>query len=641
MRFECSPGVNSLCGIAGFAGIEFSGSDASDRLRAMCAAIQHRGPDSEGLFIDGDVAMGMRRLSIIDVSGGDQPISNEDGTVTVVFNGEIYNHKALRRRLEAAGHRFKTRSDTEVLVHLYEELGRDMLCELHGMFAFSMWDSKRRRLLLARDRSGMKPLSYMLNDGGIVYGSELRSLWSLRGGELEVSANAVTQYLAFGYVPEPSSIFCGVQKLPAGHFLEWQKGHGVEVGQYWSPPPPDPSLRNEVALVEHLRVRLDTAVASHLEADVPLGAFLSGGLDSSTVVALMARHAAGRVRTFSIGFSEQSHDESGVARAVAEHLGTDHRELIITPDVEAIFESIALMFDEPFGDSSAIPTFLVSKLARESVKVALSGDAGDELFGGYRRYRDVLSGLHFEDATARRIWFSVGRLLPHIFPGRNRILNTGRSRWGQFASTVVQPVRIDEGGIAARTQPGAACWVEDQLPETLAAGAGDDFASAMMRADFLGYLPGDILAKVDRASMAVSLEARVPFLDADLVDFVMRIPGDLKVTKVESKRLFRTAIAGLVPEFIMSRPKRGFSVPLAKWFRGPLRSRIQALRDPSSALAQYVDRPAVHRLVSEHLIGRRDHSVLLWRLIVLRAWLDCLPSGHLARPPSLPRMQFG
>jgi asparagine synthase (glutamine-hydrolysing) len=366
-----------MCGIAGFAGINLSPEAAAARVRAMCDAIVHRGPDSDGYYVDAQVAMGMRRLSIIDVAGGRQPICNEDGSVVVVFNGEIYNHHALQRELERCGHRFATRSDTEVLVHLYEEYGAAMLPMLRGMFAFSIWDIPRQRLFIARDRSGMKPLSYAVRGGGIVYGSELRALHAFDAAALTVASGAVMQYLAFGYVPDPYSIFNDVRKLPPGHYLSWQLGHAVDVRSYWSPPAPDPKLTDEEALVREIRTRLDTAVASHLESEVALGAFLSGGLDSSTVVALMCRHASGRVKTFSIGFAEDRYDESAAAREVANLLGTEHQEFIVRPDVQEIFETIATMFDEPFADSSAIPTFLVAQLARKSVTVALSGDGGD------------------------------------------------------------------------------------------------------------------------------------------------------------------------------------------------------------------------------------------------------------------------
>jgi asparagine synthase (glutamine-hydrolysing) len=627
-----------MCGIAGFVGFQTSTEDAARRVRAMCDAIRHRGPDADGYHVADGVALGMRRLSIIDVGGGRQPIYNEDGSIAVVFNGEIYNHRALRRELEASGHRFRTHSDTEVLVHLYEDAGSAMVSRLHGMFAFAIWDSRDGSLLVARDRTGMKPLSYAESPGGLAFCSELRSLCALRGGSLNVSPGAVMQYLAFGYVPDPASIFEGVKKLPPGHLLTWSKGKGAAVRAYWTPPSPGGADADERELVGAIRAKLDAAVASHLEAEVPLGAFLSGGLDSSTVVALMGRHAAGRVRTFSIGFAEAEYDESAAARAVAAELGTEHTELVLRPNVEDMFEAIAAMFDEPFADSSAIPMFAVAQLARQSVTVALSGDGGDELFGGYSRYRQALRQGAGGGGRAGNLLSALGLMLPHMFPGRNRLVDLGRSRWGRYAATLLQPVRLDEGGVGRADRPGGAVRLADQLRDWVGPGLTDDFAAAMMQVDLQTYLPGDILTKVDRTSMAVSLEARVPLLDFDLVDFALQIPGGGRVTAREGKRLFRLAIKGIVPESVLSRPKQGFAVPLDRWFRGPLRHRIDALRNPPPGLRQYVDTGATRRLVGEHAVGRRDHSALLWRLMVLDCWLAAFKGGRHGRPPDLPVM---
>ena len=629
-----------MCGIAGFVGVPLSNDNAAVRLRGMCDAIAHRGPDDAGYHVADGVALGMRRLSIIDVSGGQQPITNEDGSIVVVFNGEIYNHRVLRRSLEANGHRFKTHSDTEVLVHLYEDLGPEMVSRLHGMFAFSIWDSKNKVLLIARDRTGMKPLSYMASSEGLIFCSELRSLWSFDPSRLRISPSSVAQYLAFGYVPEPASIFEGVRKLPPGHLLTWSASRGTEVRRYWTPPVPGKLGMDETEMVEALRAKLDSAVASHLEAEVPLGAFLSGGLDSSTVVALMSRHASGRVKTFSIGFAEEEYDESAAARAVAEELGTEHTELILHPNVEETFEAIALMFDEPVADSSSIPNFLVAQLARNSVTVALSGDGGDELFGGYTRYRQAMGNRGRDPGKLTGMVTALGLMLPHIFPGRNRLIDLGRSKWGRYATTVLEPVRRNEGGVARRDLPGGDVYIEDQLRNRIGADSGDDFAAAIMQFDLETYLPGDILTKVDRTSMAVSLEARVPLLDFELVDFALQIPGPLRVNGNETKRLFRRAIEGIVPRSVLSRPKQGFQIPLARWFRGPLRHRIEALNNPSLELRAYVDVGSIRRLIFEHAMGRRDHSAYLWRLIVLDRWLKGATTGRLGRPPEIPHLTF-
>jgi asparagine synthase (glutamine-hydrolysing) len=439
-------------------------------------------------------------------------------------------------------------------------------------------------------------------------------------------------------VPHPASIFEGVQKLPPGHLLLWSKEKGTEVRRYWKPPFPEDPVIDERELIDILRVKLDAAIASHLESEVPLGAFLSGGLDSSTVVALMCRHASGRVRTFSIGFSEGKYDESNAARAVAAELGTDHTELILHPNVDEVFEAIAAMFDEPFADSSAIPTFLVAQLARQSVTVALSGDGGDELFGGYTRYGEILRHKPQTVGGLKKLVSALGLMLPHIFPGRNRLIDIGRSRWGRYAATVVHPLRFDEGGVARADQPGGTTYIADQLCEIVFKELDDDIAAAMMFTDLETYLPGDILTKVDRTSMAVSLEARVPLLDVNLVDFMLRIPGNYRVTATESKRLFRRAIRGIVPDSVFSRPKRGFEIPLGRWFRGPLRHRIESLRQPSQELKQYVNIDAVRRLVFEHSMGRRDHSAMLWRLLVLDSWFAAVKDGGLLKSPTLPKL---
>jgi len=628
-----------MCGIAGFAGIGFGLDDSRAKLHAMCDAIEHRGPDSAGYFTADGVGLGMRRLSIIDVAGGRQPIFNEDKSIVVVFNGEIYNHHALRRELEALGHRFVTRSDTEVLVHSYEQYGEGMLVRLRGMFAFAIWDMNARSLFLARDRTGMKPLSYSVRAGGLVFCSELRSLFAYADHGLAVDPRSVAQYLAFGYVPDPDTIVSGVNKLPPGHFLHWRESDAsLRIERYWQPPLARDSNLDERDLIEEIRSRLDHAVASHLESEVPLGAFLSGGLDSSAVVALMHRHAAGRVKTFSIGFAEAEYDESEAARSVAEHFGTDHTSLVINPDVEDMLESIATMFDEPFADSSAIPTFLVAALARSNVTVALSGDGGDELFGGYSRYAEVLGLPSLGGRAIGKVLSGVGRRLPHLVPGRNKLINLGRTRWGQYSSTVIQPVRPDEGGVAATGLLGGSIYLQDLLERFVPHGSTEDFAAAMMLVDLRTYLPGDILTKVDRVSMAVSLEARVPLLDFDLVDFALQIPGECRVTSHETKRLFRKAIATFVPRFVLDRPKRGFEVPLGRWFRGPMRHRIEALRSHSSELRPFVDDSVVKRMVLEHTVGRRDHSAALWRVMVLDSWLEALRAGKLSKPPSLPQI---
>jgi asparagine synthase (glutamine-hydrolysing) len=573
----------------------------------------------------------MRRLSIIDVAGGHQPMTNEDGSVHVVFNGEIYNHHALRGMLERRGHVFRTRSDTETLVHLYEDHGAGMVEHLRGMYAFALWDERQTRLLLARDRLGIKPLSYWLWDDKLLFCSELRSLIALDQFPRELDRAAVGAYLAFGYVPDPASIFRGVRKLPPGHLLTWTAAEGTRVERYWSPVAAEVPDVTEHEAVTELRRLLAEAVTSHLEAEVPLGAFLSGGLDSSTVVSLMMSQGRRRVRTFSIGFDEDAYNEAPVAASVAAALGTDHTELIVRPNVDALFNDLVAVYDEPFGDSSAVPTYLVAQLARRDVTVALSGDGGDELFGGYTRYLDVLARREWP-APVRALLGSVGRALPHIAFGKNRLMDLGRRRHGRYVATVALPLSPAEGGVAPPDIVAQVGPFEHLMAKAFQESGQRDFTAQMSLVDMLTYLPGDILTKVDRASMAVSLEARVPLLDHPLVEFAAGLPTQLKFRHGRGKHVFREAIRAFVPPEVLQRPKLGFAVPLARWFRGPLRHRIDELLKQASPIRDYVMSSAVRRIAGEHLVGRRDHSTMLWRLLVLDLWLEHLAAGRLALP---------
>ena len=621
-----------MCGIAGFAGWRLAPDAASASVKAMCDAITHRGPDDWGSFVAEGVALGMRRLSIIDVGGGHQPIGNEDGTIQIVFNGEIYNHHALRATLEARGHTFRTRSDTEAIVHGYEEWGDDVVQQLRGMFAFAIWDAPKRRLFVARDRVGIKPLAYWEHAGGLAFCSEVRSLVALDRFSPVVSEDAVVQFLAFGYVPSPLTIFEGVRKLPPGHRLSWTAPGGVAVERYWQPQRPEVLKVDEQEAIGELRRLLDDAVQSHLESEVPLGAFLSGGLDSSTVVAIMAKHSSRQVRTFSIGFGEIAFNEAPHARAVAEALGTSHTELIVHPDVDALFDGLVGAFDEPFGDSSAIPTYLVAELARRDVTVSLSGDGGDELFGGYTRYLDALSRPAWP-APVRALSSTLGRLLPQGAYGRARLIDVGRGRPGRYTATVALPPHPAEGGFARADLAERLGSFEYLLDGQFAAAsaAGRDFATQMMMVDLDSYLPGDILAKVDRMTMAVSLEARVPLLDHPLIEFATALPSKLKIRNGQGKYLFRRAIEPLVPPIVLTRPKSGFAIPLSEWFRGPLSHRLDALRTLDPATARFIDPAALNRVLHEHRVGRRDHSELIWRVLVLDLWLGHLNRGRLRR----------
>jgi len=624
-----------MCGIAGFAGWRLGGGDdaAARTVRAMCDAITHRGPDDSGYFVTSDVALGMRRLSIIDVAGGQQPIGNEDGSVQVVFNGEIYNHHELRRDLASRGHLFRTHSDTETIVHLYEEMGENFVVRLRGMFAIALWDTRLHRLVLARDRVGIKPLSYWVTPDGIAFCSELRSLLALPHFPRRLDERGIAAFLSLGYVPDPLTAFAGVAKLPPGHVLVWSAEQGATVRRYWTPVAPEDgaAVGDEGLVVERLRELLADAVGSHLESEVPLGAFLSGGLDSSAVVALMKRSAVITPRTFAIGFAEDAYNEAPHARRVAEAIGARHTDLEVAPAADRLVEGIVGIFDEPFADSSALPTYLVSRLARRHVTVSLSGDGGDELFGGYTRY---LAALQRPDVPAwgRPLLRAAGRALPHITPGRGRLLDLARSRAAAYAGAVALPLAPVDGGMAAPSLVPREGQFGDILGDAFAGAGARDFVSQMMLVDVATYLPGDILTKVDRASMAVSLEARVPLLDHPLVEFALALPAGLKIRDGVGKQVFRQAIRGLVPPPVLDHPKLGFAVPLGSWLRGPLRHRIDGLATANGGLYDFLDRPAVRRLVREHLMRRRDHGTALWRALVLQIWLAHLDAGRLAQP---------
>ncbi len=621
-----------MCGIAGYAGWRRSASESEAELLLMCGAIRHRGPDEEGHFVGDDVALGMRRLSVIDPAGGSQPIANEDGTVHVVYNGEIYNHNLLRSQLEGR-HTLRSRADTEVLVHLYEEHGAQLVHRLRGMFAFAIWDAPARRLTLGRDRLGIKPLYYWEHDGGVAFASELKAFLALDHFPRDVDMNAIHEYLALGYVPDPACVFSAVRKLAPGHVLTWDAERGVEIQRYWTAVRPELPVTDEREAVEELRRLIADSVESHLMSDVALGAFLSGGIDSSTVVAQMTRLNVPVVKTFSIGFEEKEFNEAPHAAQVARELGTTHTELIVRPDADALIEELVDAFDEPFSDASALPTMLVSRLAREQVTVALSGDGGDELFGGYTRYGELEKLRELRPRFVQKVARATAVRLRHSAPGRNILLDMSRGMRGKYAGRVAHALEIEEGGAVHNS---AAEYSLNRLMDRWFEPAADrDFLTQMTLVDLASYLPGDILTKVDRASMRVSLEARVPLLDHPLVEFAVGLPGSLKRRDGTGKWILRKAIEGLVPESVFHQPKRGFTVPLVRWMRKELRHLLDDLRRTDRTVYEYVDHASVVRLMDEHLASRRDHSAFLWRVLVLDLWLVALraktPAGSVAR----------
>jgi len=619
-----------MCGIAGF--VESStttspfGADSSRALvHRMCDVIRHRGPDDEGVWVDEGVALGMRRLSIIDLSTGHQPIHNEDRSVWIVFNGEIYNFRELRRELEAIGHRFYTSTDTEVIVHAYEQWGKHAIARLRGMFGLAIWNTRTRELLVARDRIGIKPMHYATVNGRMYFGSELKSLLQAPDLPRELDPDALDHYLSFLYTPRDGSIFKSVRKLPPGHLLTWQDGR-IAIDQYWEMPADETFTGSEADAVSQLRAVLTDAVRSHLVSDVPLGAFLSGGIDSSLVVGLMSEVSGARVKTFSIGFDEPEFDELEPARKVAQHFGTDHHEFVVKPDGVSILDRLVSHFDEPFADSSAIPTWYVSEMARRHVTVVLSGDGGDELFGGYDRYVPhprVIAFDRYSPRALRRVAEIAAARLPHGARGKNFLRHVGRDDQGRYLDAI-RFFGADEKPALLTADLRRA--IEGPDPETRLACHFERFAhlpwpSQMMRFDAETYLPEDVLTKVDRMSMAHSIESRVPLLDNEVIAFASALPASLKIKDGRRKHVLKEVAAALLPAEILNRRKQGFGVPLGTWFRGNLRELFaDTLLSPASLQRGYFQPAFVRQIVDEHVTGKRDHTLRLWQLVVFEKW---------------------
>jgi asparagine synthase (glutamine-hydrolysing) len=618
-----------MCGIAGIVASEPGARQDPETVRQMCDAIVHRGPDDQGFYVHDGVALGIRRLSIIDLSGGHQPIHNEDQTVWVVFNGEIYNFPELRLELESRGHRFYTRTDTEVIVHLYEEFGADCVSRLRGMFAIAMWDERRASLLLARDRLGKKPLHYALEKGHLFFGSEIKSLLAVAPGLAEVDRQALLSYFQFGYIPDPLTAFRSVRKLPPGHLLEFQAGQ-IRIRSYWEIPNYATfDFGSEHECLDELERRLDEAVRIRLLSDVPLGALLSGGVDSSTIVALMSRANAGPVKTFSIGFSNQDFSETAHARAVAERFGTNHHELIVDPNFSETLDKLTHMLEEPFADSSILPTYHVSRLARQHVTVALSGDGGDELYAGYDRYQINLRRRVFEKIPA---W--VGRAyrnrayphLPHGTRGRKFAYNVSlgtRDRYIDSMSYLPPDPRERSVFTDDFLSFASGCSSPAELFRNYydRAPANDDL-SRMQYLDTKTYLPGDVLTKVDRMSMATSLEVRCPLLDHEFVEWSTSLAPRWKLRMNQSKYALKKLAERLgMPASAINRPKQGFAMPLVHWFRKELKSGIgHILLEPRSLSRGYFNRSGVREMLEEHWRQRRDNSASLWILLMFELW---------------------
>ncbi len=617
-----------MCGIAGVVSATRE-SDISEALvHHMCEQIVYRGPDDEGLHVADGAGLGMRRLSIIDLSGGHQPVFNEDHSAWIVFNGEIYNFLELRPELEKRGHRFLTKSDTEVIIHLYEEMGADCVQKLRGMFALAIYDRKKRKLVLARDRMGKKPLHYALVKDKLYFASEIKSILAVAPELAEVNAQGLLEYLYYGYVPDPITAFTGIQKLPGGHLLEFEDGK-VSVRQYWDLPQYNTHVpKSEEECLEELESRLLEATRIRLISDVPLGAFLSGGTDSSTVVALMAKASSGPVKTFSIGFTKDDFNEAQYARMVAQKFGTDHHQMILEPNVVETVEHLTSSLEEPFGDSSMLPTYYVSQMARKHVTVALSGDGGDEIFAGYDRYRIHSSRRFFEyiPKWARKLYRDqIFPLLPNKMQGRGFSYNVTlpwQERYVDGLSFLPaferdSPILTDDFRQILRRGEDPS----NALLRYFAKAPARDPVSELLYVDTKTYMVGDILTKVDRMSMLNSLEVRVPMLDHVFIEWVTGLPPEWKLRGNTQKYILRKLAERVgVPREALYRPKQGFGLPLVHWMRNELKETLMILLEPRTLQRGYFEAEGVRKLMNDHLYGGKVLTGRIWRLLMFELW---------------------
>ncbi|MCK4325607.1 asparagine synthase (glutamine-hydrolyzing) [bacterium] len=624
-----------MCGIYGILSLNERPVD-KELLQRMGDVLKHRGSDDEGVYISkskiSNIGLGHRRLAIIDLETGHQPMHNEDGSVWIVFNGEIYNFRDLREALEKQGHKFYTKSDTEVIIHLYEEHGTECLKFLRGMFAFAIWDEKKERLFLARDRVGQKPLCYAIQNGQFIFASEIKAILQVPGIKRGVNLEAMHHYLTYQYVPSPLTMFQGIRKLPPAHFLVWEKGK-VSIRRYWELNFEKKAKMTEKECEERILHLLEESVRLRLVSDVPFGAFLSGGIDSTAVVGIMAKLSDRPVKTFSIGFEERAYDELQFARIAAKRFGTDHHEFIVRPDALEVLPKLIWHYNEPFADSSAIPTYYVAKETREHVTVALNGDGGDECFGGYPRYQAVKLAKFFDKTPnwlRRRLVAAIADRLPESSE-QKRLLRRAKRFLGAMS---LPPERRYVRWICffdnerknqlyspevKRAMDGIDSFriLEDLYTEE----NSSDFLDKTFYVDIMTYLPDDLLVKVDMATMANSLEARSPFLDHKLMEFSASIPSSLKLRGLTSKYILKKALREVLPPQIMRRGKMGFGVPIGRWFRNELKDYLyEVLLDEVSLKRGYFNENYVKQLLDEHCQGGYDHGNRLWALLNLELW---------------------
>ncbi len=614
-----------MCGICGICFTDPRAKVDTSLVEIMNDSLAHRGPDGQGVYVNGQVALGHRRLSIIDLATGDQPIYNEDRSLAIVFNGEIYNYKEIRAELLQRGHQLATESDTEVIVHQYEDFGERCVDAFNGMFAFALWDSRRKRLFAARDRFGEKPFYYYQGQGKFLFASELKAILKDPTVPREVDLEAIDDYLAYGYIPAPKTIFKGIRKLGPGQYLVWENGQ-LTTHTYWRSRFASEPRREEADYLEELHWLLNDAVRLRLRSDVPVGAFLSGGLDSSGIVALASGQLDRPLQTFSVGFSEADFNELRVARKTAQLYGTDHHEILVkNTDISGFFDLVA-HFDEPFGDPSMLPTYAITREASSFVKVCLSGDAGDEVFGGYTSYLEALQAARFDFLPPwfrKSVFGSIASMLPDHVRGKGLLRRLSVSAAPRY-QRVVGLFDIDERRELLQPDIARSCAREGELFECYFNQNNRDLLSLCQEADLNTYLSEDILVKVDRTAMKNALEVRVPFLDHRLVDFMNTLPSDLKIKGRTRKYILRKLLANLIPQEVLTGPKRGFGLPIKHWFRSELKSFAHdLLLSPTSRSGQFLQSSAIRRLLENHDRGGRDFSRRIWVLLVLEQWCRC------------------
>ena len=640
-----------MCGIAGVAFHDTSRQADIELLQRMCAALVHRGPDSSGGLMEPGIGMAMRRLSVIDVEGGSQPIFNEDSSVAVMLNGEIYNYHELREQLISQGHRFTTNSDTETIVHLYEQFGLDFLRHLHGMFAIAIWDFRQRGLILARDRLGVKPLYYHQAEDRLTFASEIKAILQDTTIRREVDFKGIHQLLTWGHILSPRTAFADIQELPPGHMMVFKSGQ-TSINQYWDLEYTEPEEYDEATTNEELLARIKVAVARRMISDVPIGAFLSGGIDSSIVVALMSQFLSQPVKTFSIGFADKPFSELPYARKVAEHCGTDHHEMIVSPNVPELMRELIHHHDVPFYDTSAIPTYCLSKFAREHVTVALSGDGGDEMFAGYNVYVANKAAHRFKKVP-RFLGKLILEPLAALVPESEGPVNTGRvarefmkgatmeplERYARWATKVKREIRetlyFDPELIREQNLPD-----EDMLEAYFQTQRKGSELSRLLYIGTKTELPGDMLQKVDRMSMAASLEVRSPLLDHHLFEYAATLHDDAKLNKWTTKYSLRQIAKQLLPEEVVDRKKRGFSVPLDRWLREEVRDyMLDILCDHTTESRGIFDNITIRSLIDEHFDEQFSRSRELWTLMTIEVWqrdyIDQF-AHYVANPPPVP-----